>query len=147
MQNIDYRVKYTGSLRTLAVHLKSNSEIETDAPVDNNGKGEKFSPTDLVATAVASCMLTVIGIHFNKQGKELEEITCNVSKVMDSNPRRIVEIYVNFDFGKNEFSEKEFRSIERIAMACPVANSLNSEILIATNLASFYHTDEELTMS
>jgi uncharacterized OsmC-like protein len=120
------------------VHLKSGSIIETDAPTDNNGKGERFSPTDLVATALCSCMLTVIGIHFEKKGIHIKDIHFEVQKVMASNPRRIDEILINFDFGANQFSEKEFQIIHKVADSCPVANSLSKDIKITTNLGSFY---------
>lgn len=131
-------IRYTGNLRTNCEHLKSGSFIETDAPTDNNGKGERFSPTDLVATALCSCMLTVIGIHFEKKGIQLKEIHCDVQKIMASNPRRIDEIVIHFDFGSNQFSEKEYKVIHKVADTCPVANSLSSDIKITTNLGSFY---------
>jgi len=135
-KNID--VTYTGLLRTEAVHIKSNSRLTTDTPTDNNGKGEKFSPTDLVATSLASCMLTILGIHYQKKGIELSEIKCEVQKIMASNPRRIEIIKIQFDFGTNTFDSSEYKTIERLAMSCPVSNSLSTDLKIETNLSSFY---------
>lgn len=134
----NFDVTYKGNLRTNCVHLKSASSIETDAPTDNNGKGERFSPTDLVATALCSCMLTVIGIHFEKKGIQLTDIRCDVQKIMAANPRRIDEIIINFDFGANQFSDKEYQIIHKLADTCPVSNSLSTDIKITTNLDSFY---------
>ena len=134
----NYEIVYTGSLRTVATHLKSGSEISTDAPLDNNGKGEKFSPTDLVASSLASCMLTIIAINFSKKGRELSDIKCDVQKVMASAPRRISEIYIDSDFLENELSEDDYRLIEKLANACPVANSLSADVKVITNLSSFY---------
>ncbi|MEX1001978.1 MAG: OsmC family protein [Crocinitomicaceae bacterium] len=136
--NKNYEVKYKGGLRCLSVHLKSGSTIETDAPVDNNGKGEKFSPTDLLAVSLATCMLTVIGIYFKNKGKEISEITTEVQKKMVSDPRRIAAIEINFDFGKNDFSKTEYEKIKSVADNCPVANSLSKDIEVITNLDSFY---------
>ena len=105
---ITSKVEYTGGLRTKAVHLASKSEIITDAPKDNNGKGEAFSPTDLVATALANCMLTVMGILSNKEGiTPIDGATAEVTKVMYAEPRRIGEIHVQLQMPKGNFSEKE----------------------------------------
>ena len=134
MQDKNFDVQYKGQLITEMIHLKSGSLITTDAPVDNNGKGSTFSPTDLVASGLCACMLTVIGIHFNKQGRELNEISCEVRKVMASNPRRIAEVHINFDFGANNFNESEYEKVKDLAMNCPVANSLSPEIEVITNL-------------
>ena len=122
------KVKYLGDLRTLAVHLKSGNEIITDAPVDNNGKGEAFSPTDLVATALGSCMLTIIGISARKHQISLGEIDIEITKVMSSSPRKIKEIHVNFRFDKTPYTEKEKLIIRKAAATCPVALSLDKEI-------------------
>ena len=92
----NYTVQYLGDLRCETEHLKSGSKLLTDAPVDNNGKGECFSPTDLVATALTTCILTVVGIHFRKQGRELTPIHCDVKKIMAANPRRIEEVMIHF---------------------------------------------------
>lgn len=138
MESPDFQVTYTGELHSQLVHLKTGTTIETDAPVDNNGKGACFSPTDLVASSLASCMLTILGIHFQKKNRELTPIRCGVKKIMASEPRRIAEIHVSFDFGDNEFSKEEYKTIERLSMACPVANSLNPDLKVVTNLNRFY---------
>jgi uncharacterized OsmC-like protein len=134
----NYEVIYTGALRTVATHLISASEIITDAPLDNNGKGEKFSPTDLIAASLASCMLTVIGINFSKRGTELSDVKCDVQKVMASAPRRIAEIHIDFDFLENKLSADDYRLIKQLAEVCPVANSLSSDLKVITNLSGFY---------
>ena len=121
-------IKYQENLRTKAIHLKSNNTLVTDAPIDNNGKGETFSPTDLVATALGSCMLTIIGIKANDHGFNIDDIKMNVTKVMSSTPRRISEILIEFDFLEKSFSEKEKTIIKNAAKSCPVALSLESTI-------------------
>lgn len=126
---ITSKVEYTGGLRTKAVHLASNSEIITDAPKDNNGKGEAFSPTDLVATALANCMLTVMGILSNKEGiTPIDGATAEVTKVMYAEPRRIGEIHVQLQMPKGNFSEKEKKMYEHTAHTCPVAKSLHPDL-------------------
>lgn len=130
----NYTIAYKGDLRCEAVHLKSGSHLSTDAPTDNNGKGEKFSPTDLLATALTTCILTVMGIHFRKRGRELTDIHCDVKKVMASNPRRIEEIIIHFDFLENEFNEEEMDLIKHLVHHCPVSESIAKEIKITTNL-------------
>lgn len=137
MEKIDYKIKYEGALRTTSIHLRSGEKINTDAPVDNNGKGSAFSPTDLVAVSLATCMLTVVGIYFDKRDRKLSEIRCDVAKRMASDPRRIAEISIVFDFCDNVFNEDDFKAIKRVAMSCPVANSLSPEIIIATNLSEY----------
>ena len=92
------KIEYQGNLRTEAVHLKSNNTIITDAPIDNQGKGEAFSPTDLVATGLGSCMLTIIGIKAQNSNIKLGNISVAVTKVMTSNPRRINEIILEFSY-------------------------------------------------
>jgi uncharacterized OsmC-like protein len=121
-------IKYQGNLRTEAVHLKSNNIIITDAPTDNNGKGEAFSPTDLVATALGSCMLTIIGIKANENNINVEGMGMNITKIMSSKPRRISEVIIEFDFDGKSFSEKEQTVIKSSAKSCPVALSLDKEI-------------------
>ena len=120
-------IKYKENLRTEAVHLKSNNIIITDAPTDNQGKGEAFSPTDLVATALGSCMLTIIGIKARDHQFNIDGITTNVTKIMSAQPRRISEIIVEFDF-LEKYTEKEKIIIENSAKSCPVALSLSEKI-------------------
>ncbi len=122
-------VVYQGDLRTIATHLQSGSVIETDAPIDNNGKGERFSPTDLVATALASCMLTIMGIAARSHGFSIEGTKCSVTKIMIADPRRIGEIIVQMEFPKeNEYDSKAQAIIERSALTCPVFESLHPEL-------------------
>lgn len=123
------KVTYISDLRTTATHLQSASTIETDAPTDNNGKGERFSPTDLVATALASCMLTIIGIAANAHGFNIDGTECTVTKIMASEPRRIGEIVVVMTLPKNAaYDYKTKAIIERAAYTCPVFESLHPEL-------------------
>lgn len=122
------RTTYLGELRTRATHVKSGEELMTDAPVDNQGKGENFSPTDLVATALASCMLTIIGIVATRHNMNIEGTRVKSTKIMTGTPRRIGEIIVEFDFPEFPYSEKEKTLIEQSAKTCPVAMSLHPDI-------------------
>lgn len=122
------QIIYKGNLRTEAIHLQSGTRIITDAPTDNEGRGEAFSPTDLVATALGSCMLTIIGIKARDSGFNLDNITVDITKIMASDPRRIDEIVVAFHFEGRTYSEKEKTIIERAARTCPVALSISTEI-------------------
>ena len=124
------KVVYKGNLRTSATHLRSGSIIETDAPVDNHGKGERFSPTDLVATALASCMVTTMGIACATHGINIDGAECEVEKIMVPNPRRIGEIKVNMRFpGSTLFTEKEKNILELAARTCPVWESLHPDCI------------------
>jgi uncharacterized OsmC-like protein len=121
---------YNGSLRTTATHLQSGSIIETDAPVDNNGKGERFSPTDLVATALGSCMLTIMGIKARDQGWNIDGTQVSIQKIMGTEPRRITGVKVVFDFPPNHsLGSKEKTILEKAALTCPVAKSVHPDIL------------------
>lgn len=123
------KVIYKGNLRTLATHLRSETEIETDAPVDNNGKGERFSPTDLVATALASCMCTLMGIAARKHNINIDNTQCDVEKIMVPDPRRIGEIKIKFAFPHNvTYTDKEKKILELAAMTCPVLESLHPDL-------------------
>ena len=122
------KITYTGGLRTAAIHLKSGSEIITDAPVDNQGKGEAFSPTDLLATSLGNCMLTIVGIAARTHGFNVDGTSAEVTKIMGENPRRVIEIVVNLQFPANNYSDKENEIIERSAKTCPVAFSLHPDI-------------------
>ena len=121
------KVTYTGSLRTVSVHLSSGKEIITDAPIDNNGKGEAFSPTDMVANALATCMLTVMGIKARELEVDFTGSTAEVTKVMAADPRRISEIHINFTMNLAP-DEKTKTILERTGMTCPVLNSLHPDI-------------------
>lgn len=129
------KVRYDGQLRTSAVHTKSETGIITDAPTDNNGKGQAFSPTDLVATALASCMLTIMGIRADKGGIDIEGADAEVTKIMASNPRRIKEIIVTIKMPNNDYSDKEKEILEKAALTCPVALTLHPDILQTINIA------------
>ena len=118
---------YLGGLRTRCEHLRSGDSYLTDAPVDNNGKGEAFSPTDTVATALANCMLTMMGIKARDLGVELEGASAEVTKTMGTDPRRIVKIEVIMELPAN-IAESQRTILERTAMTCPVHFSLHPEI-------------------
>jgi uncharacterized OsmC-like protein len=125
---ITSKIKYLGNLRTEATHVNSNSKIITDAPIDNNGKGEAFSPTDTVATGLASCMITIMGIQANTSNIDLKFIEADITKIMSASPRKISEVIVAFDFGDVVYSEKEQTILKNAARTCPVALSLNPDI-------------------
>lgn len=123
------KIIYTGELHTVATHLQSGTVIETDAPKDNQGKGERFSPTDLVATALGSCMLSIMAIAGRTHDIHVENSTCDIEKIMAAEPRRISEIVVNIYMkGQPGFSDKEKVILERAALTCPVYLSLNADI-------------------
>ena len=122
------KIKYLGDLRTEAVHLKSGKMIITDAPPDNNGKGEAFSPTDLMSTSLGSCMLTIMGIAARTHNINIEGTTIDITKIMEANPRRVGEIVVEFYMPKNNYTDKEKAILEHAAITCPVAKSLNPEL-------------------
>tara|TARA_B110000003_G_scaffold263217_1_gene286634 strand:+ start:410 stop:805 length:396 start_codon:yes stop_codon:yes gene_type:complete len=121
------KVFYQGNLRTKCVHIKSGDEIITDAPVDNFGKGEAFSPTDTVATALASCMLTVMGIKANQLRIDFKNCNAEVEKIMSSNPRRISEIRVKMNLPL-KISLKDKAIIEKAGDNCPVHKSLDPKL-------------------
>ena len=121
--------KYVGELRTESTHLKSSNVIITDAPTDNNGKGNAFSPTDLVASALCSCMTTVMGICANKNQFDLPNSTAHITKVMTSHPRRISKIIVEINFESNNLSEQNIEKLIAVAKGCPVAQSLSSDLV------------------
>ena len=120
--------KYLGHLRTEIVHLRSGSVITTDAPVDNKGKGEYFSPTDMVASALASCMLTIMGIAAREHNFSIDGTTCKITKIMTENPRMIGEIEIEMDFTSNTISDKQKNILEYCVKTCPVALSLNESV-------------------
>ena len=121
--------KYVGELRTESTHLKSSNVIITDAPTDNNGKGNAFSPTDLVASALCSCMTTVMGICANKNQFDLPNSTAHITKVMSSHPRRISKIILEINFDNNNLSEQNIEKLKAVAKGCPVAQSLSSDLV------------------
>lgn len=121
-------VTYEGNLRTSAIHLQSNNQIITDAPTDNHGRGEAFSPTDLLATSLASCMLTVMGIKAESMGLDLTGTTANVTKIMATEPRRVAQIDVQVKV-KGVSEEKDQIILKNTALTCPVAKSLHPDLL------------------
>lgn len=124
-------VTYEGNLRTAATHLRSNTIIETDAPTDNNGKGERFSPTDLTATALASCMLTIMGMKAPALEVALEGTKVEVEKIMSADPRRISGINLTFHFPETVVAgEKERTILERTAHTCPMIYSIHPDIKV-----------------
>jgi len=123
------KVTYNGLLRTTAVHLQSQTQIISDAPVDNQGKGEAFSPTDLMATSLASCMFTIMGITGNAHAIVIDNATAEVTKIMATEPRRVSEIHIHFNFpDKENYSEKFKKILEKAALNCPVYHSLHPNI-------------------
>ncbi|MEF9950087.1 MAG: OsmC family protein [Mucinivorans sp.] len=127
---------YKGDLRTEATHLQSNTTITTDAPTDNHGRGESFSPTDLLATALGSCMLTIMGITAQTHSMDIEGTELHITKIMAADPRRVGEIVVEFNFPKKGYSDKEQKMLRAAALTCPVAQSL-SEKLVQTIIFNF----------
>ena len=121
------KVTYLGDLRTKNQHLKSGDVFTTDAPLDNNGKGEAFSPTDTVATGLANCMLTVMGIKARNMDIDIAGTTAEVTKIMASDPRRISRIEVNIDFPLSA-DDKTRQILEHTARTCPVIYSLHPDI-------------------
>lgn len=119
---------YKGELRTEITHLRSGSVIITDAPVDNKGKGENFSPTDMVACALGSCIYTIMGIAAREHNFSIDGSTCRITKIMTENPRKIGEIRITFDFTMNEYTEKQKKILDYCVKTCPVALSLNESV-------------------
>jgi uncharacterized OsmC-like protein len=122
------KIIYQGNLRTEAIHLKSSKTVITDAPVDNNGKGDAFSPTDLLATSLGCCMVTIMGIIAERNEIKIEGTEIEITKIMESNPRRVSEIIVEFKMPANNYSDKEKLLLENAARTCPVAESLKAEL-------------------
>ncbi|MBC8053846.1 MAG: OsmC family protein [Sphingobacteriaceae bacterium] len=120
-------VTYLGDLRTEAIHLQSGEKIITDPPVDNKGKGEAFSPTDLLATSLGSCMLTIMGIAASERNIDIAGTTCSITKIMAAAPRRVSEIHAEVIL-PSSLSEKERAILEHAAKTCPVFYSLHPDI-------------------
>jgi len=122
------KTKYLGDLRTEIIHIRSGSVITTDAPVDNKGKGENFSPTDLVAAALGSCVFTIMGIAAREHNFSIDGSSCTITKIMTDKPRKIGEIRIEFDFTGNEYSDKQKKILKHSVKTCPVALSLNESV-------------------
>lgn len=125
---MNYKVNYEGELRTRSTHLKSNTSILTDAPTDNKGKGETFSPTDLISSGLASCMMTLIGIAANERNLDIERMEAEVTKKMASSPRRIEAISITLYINAKNFSDHHKQVLLKVAETCPVALSLHPDL-------------------
>jgi putative redox protein len=121
------KITYVGDLRTVCIHIQSGTEILTDAPTDNHGKGEAFSPTDLVATALGSCMVSIMAIKSKELEVDLKDSTVSVTKIMQAEPRKIAKVIVVLDMSIAA-SDKNKTILERVAMNCPVLLSMNPDI-------------------
>lgn len=120
--------KYIGELRTELEHLASGQSFITDAPVDNNGKGEAFSPTDTVCAALSSCMMTLMGIYATRESIDLKGLASTITKHMASDPRRISKIEIDFVWPNPKANEQQIELLKKYALTCPVAKSLHPEI-------------------
>lgn len=121
------RTTYTGQLRTEAVHVRSGNKLITDAPVDNHGKGETFSPTDLLATSLASCIFTIMGIKAEAAGFSIDGATAKTWKIMSENPRRVAEVKIEYDFSMCDLTDKQKRLLEGLVKVSPVPLSLHPD--------------------
>ena len=121
-------VQYLGELRTEATHLLSGEKIITDAPPDNQGRGEAFSPTDLCATALASCMITIMGISARNHEIDMDGTRAEITKIMEANPRRIGAIEIKVIMPEKKYSEREQKLLETAGRTCPVALSLGAGV-------------------
>lgn len=120
--------KYFENKRTELLHIQSGSIIITDAPLDNNGKGEHFSPTDTVAGALSACMMTIMGINAEKENFDLQGLKSTVTKLMTSDPRRISGIKIVFEWTDCEMTESQKITLKEAALTCPVALSIHPDI-------------------
>jgi uncharacterized OsmC-like protein len=127
------KIKYLGNLRTECVHEKSQTKIYTDAPTDNKGKGEFFSPTDIVATAYGSCMITIMAIYCQEHALSLNFAEAKITKIMEKNPRRIGKIVIEIDLSDNDWDEKTKAKVIQAGKACPVAKTLSENVEIEFN--------------
>jgi len=122
------KTTYLGELRTENIHLQSGSKIITDAPTDNLGKGEAFSPTDLLATALGNCIMTIMGQKAMKNGIDLVGTEIEITKIMANDPRRVSEVILEFNFPKKAYTEEEKQLIESVASTSPVPLSVNPNL-------------------
>lgn len=123
-------VVYNGALRTTCTHVKSGDHFETDAPTDNNGKGERFSPTDLMATSLATCMVTVMGIKARTMGFDLDDVKIEVLKIMKADPRRVggIELTFHIPDSLKDLDEKTIAIMRHTGDTCPVMKSIHPDI-------------------
>lgn len=122
-------ITYLGELRTKATHIASGNDILTDAPLDNQGRGEEFSPTDLFATSLGNCMITIMGILAKNININIDGTRAEITKLMAANPRRVSQIICKIYFPNNNFSSEQKRQMENAALNCPVAKSLHPDII------------------
>ncbi len=122
--------QYKGNLRNEITHVKSKSTILIDAPVDNHGKGEAFSPTDLVCGALGACMMTLMGVTAQSHDIDIDGTTYEIKKTMASDPRRIGQIDLVFTFPNREYTQKQQTMLWKAAETCPVAKSIHPDIIV-----------------
>lgn len=126
-------VTYEGNLRTVCEHLRSGTQIETDAPLDNNGKGERFSPSDLLATSLGACMLTIMGMRAVEMNVDLTGVRIEVEKIMKTDPRRVGGVNLTFHFPDHlELTERQQLILRKAADTCPVKYSIHPDIEVNT---------------
>jgi len=125
----NYTIVYSDPLRTQSTHLKSGTVIITDAPTDNHGKGEAFSPTDMLSSSLVSCVMTIIGISADKGGIEVVSMKADVAKQMDSSPRRVAKITAYLNIVLRGATDEDAERLRRVAVACPVAKSLSKDLI------------------
>ncbi|MFL5739452.1 MAG: OsmC family protein [Flavisolibacter sp.] len=132
-------VIYEGDLRTTCTHIRSGNSFETDAPVDNKGKGERFSPTDLMATSLATCMITVMGIKARTMGFDLDGIEIEVEKIMKADPRRVagINLFFNIPDKLKDIDEKSKQILKHTGNTCPVQQSIHPDIEVNVNWGSW----------
>lgn len=128
-------VEYEGGLRTVCTHLRSGNRFETDAPVDNNGKGERFSPTDLLATSLGTCMITVMGIKARAMGFDLNGVKIEVEKIMKPDPRRVgaINLFFHIPDHLKDVAEKTKQILKHTGNTCPVQHSIHPDIEVNVN--------------
>ncbi|MEN9913435.1 MAG: hypothetical protein RL528_156 [Bacteroidota bacterium] len=127
------KVVYLGDLRTECTHIQSGTKIITDAPLDNQGKGEAFSPTDLLATSLASCMMTIIGIYCKNYGINFDSCIAEIEKIMGVNPRKVEKIIVHMDFTGNNWDSSTLEKVIIAGKTCPVAKTIEDSVQIEFN--------------
>ena len=127
------KVVYLGDLRTECTHIQSGTKIITDAPLDNQGKGEAFSPTDLLATSLASCMMTIIGIYCKNHGINFDSCTAEIEKIMGVNPRKVEKIIIYMDFTGNNWDSSTLEKVIIAGKTCPVAKTIEDSVQIEFN--------------
>jgi uncharacterized OsmC-like protein len=123
-----YKITYNGELRTEITHERSGETITTDAPVDNKGKGEYFSPTDMVSSALCSCIFTIMGIKAKENGFSIDGATATAKKIMRNDPRRIDEVQIEYDFSKHDLKDEQKEILKQLVHASPVPRSLHPDI-------------------